>query len=501
MASLLAELTQSGSVKSDGEPNATGTVYAYLPNTVSPATLYTDSDLTAIATQPITLDNGGRIPRTDYPDGLWVTQPVRLLVQDSSGATVSDGTYIPADAGNTAIENEGFTSSTLDGAMTAALESFGGRDFKYKESGGADERLLQDKFREIWISVKDFGAVGDGIAIDTSAIQEAMDRVKAIGGGVCYFPPGTYKIDGALTLTSATGVILRGSNKGSTAIESTSTAANMFTLTSCASCGIEDLDLFYDATSSGASIALTTANGINVTRVNVASGTIGCDVTGQNVIITDCLLRGSGAGGIGLRSECVAMSVRGGTFLAGSTAIQFKAGAARTVVDGVDFGTSATPIGIEFASGLTGTKFIIANCPALGGLPTPISIGISTLPVYRQWGNGIDASATSGATGAAQTPVLYTGNEVNLTAASGGAGVVTVNAPAILPGTSTSDVNLFWDFIFKNAATGAVTWTLNAVYVVAAAIPTTDAHTIAVRFRWDRTTSKLREVSRADTVT
>jgi hypothetical protein len=76
-----------------------------------------------------------------------------------------------------------------------------------------------------------------------------------------------------------------------------------------------------------------------------------------------------------------------------------------------------------------------------------------------------------------------------------------VNAPAILPGTLSDDTNLYWDFVFKNAAGGAVTWTLNAVYVVNAAIPTTDAHTISVRFRWDRTTSKLRECSRSDTVT
>lgn len=43
-----------------------------------------------------------------------------------------------------------------------------------------------------FINVKAFGAVGDGVADDTSALQSAMDGVAA--GGTVYFPAGTYKI-------------------------------------------------------------------------------------------------------------------------------------------------------------------------------------------------------------------------------------------------------------------------------------------------------------------
>jgi hypothetical protein len=42
------------------------------------------------------------------------------------------------------------------------------------------------------VSVKDFGAVGDGVANDTTAIQAAIDAVNAAGGGVVNFPAGTY---------------------------------------------------------------------------------------------------------------------------------------------------------------------------------------------------------------------------------------------------------------------------------------------------------------------
>lgn len=43
-------------------------------------------------------------------------------------------------------------------------------------------------------NVKDFGAFGNGVDNDTTAIQAAIDAVGANGGGVLWFPPGTYMI-------------------------------------------------------------------------------------------------------------------------------------------------------------------------------------------------------------------------------------------------------------------------------------------------------------------
>lgn len=44
------------------------------------------------------------------------------------------------------------------------------------------------------VSVKDFGAVGDGVANDTAAIQAALDAVAARGGGTVLVPAGTYVV-------------------------------------------------------------------------------------------------------------------------------------------------------------------------------------------------------------------------------------------------------------------------------------------------------------------
>lgn len=59
------------------------------------------------------------------------------------------------------------------------------------------------------VSVKDFGAVGDGSTDDTVAIQAAIDSVEAQGGGTVHFPEGTYIVSDTLTIDN-NGVFLLG---------------------------------------------------------------------------------------------------------------------------------------------------------------------------------------------------------------------------------------------------------------------------------------------------
>ena len=43
-----------------------------------------------------------------------------------------------------------------------------------------------------WLDVRNFGARGDGVKIDTPAVNRAIEAAAKAGGGTVYFPAGTY---------------------------------------------------------------------------------------------------------------------------------------------------------------------------------------------------------------------------------------------------------------------------------------------------------------------
>jgi hypothetical protein len=93
-------------------------------------------------------------------------------------------------------------------------DAIGAEAVSYIPAGtGAVATSVRSKLRES-VSVKDFGAVGDGVTDDTAAIQAAIDKV-ALTGGVTYFPAGTYAVSG-ITLKSK--VLIVGESTSSTEI-------------------------------------------------------------------------------------------------------------------------------------------------------------------------------------------------------------------------------------------------------------------------------------------
>lgn len=99
-----------------------------------------------------------------------------------------------------------------------------------------------------------FGAVGDGVADDTEAFQDAIDSLT--GGGVVRVPAGTYKLTDAVTL--ADNVIIRGAGKAVTIIQQSSTTAHAFVGTNTQFSGLEDL--MVDGPGSGS------GRGVNIDR-------------------------------------------------------------------------------------------------------------------------------------------------------------------------------------------------------------------------------------------
>jgi hypothetical protein len=119
---------------------------------------------------------------------------------DADTVTFTNGLHVGAEVK--------FTTSQLNSSsgQTAAQTAFtgfkgqigtvqdlagnDGSDWIGFEAAGANvvARSAQEKLRD-WVSVKDFGAVGDGIADDTFAIQQAIATANSV-----LFPVGTYRI-------------------------------------------------------------------------------------------------------------------------------------------------------------------------------------------------------------------------------------------------------------------------------------------------------------------
>lgn len=85
-------------------------------------------------------------------------------------------------------------------------------------------------------NVRDYGAVGDGVADDTAALNSAINAFDAAGAGVLYFPAGVYLTTGALAPISAAGIVRGEGTKldvyESTVVQSSSPTNSLFTVTS-----------------------------------------------------------------------------------------------------------------------------------------------------------------------------------------------------------------------------------------------------------------------------
>ena len=143
------------------------------------------------------------------------------VYQQKDTYSVSTTTLTFSEAPETGTGNiEVVTNSTSAiGATTSDLVTFS------PTGTGSTNRTTQAKLRDV-VSVKDFGATGDGSTDDTTAIQAAIDALTSDSGGMLYFPAGTYKTTDVLTIETAgytDSVHFVGSGKVSSIIKQTTT--------------------------------------------------------------------------------------------------------------------------------------------------------------------------------------------------------------------------------------------------------------------------------------
>lgn len=186
----------------DGQPLEAGFVYIGVTNSdpqANPISVYWDVELTQLVVQPVRTISG-------YPSNAGA--PARLYTNSNYSIRVTNknGSIVYSAAEATERLSADLISYQLVGAVTTTVQA---------------------KLRET-VSVKDFGAVGDGVADDTAAIQAAIDYASKLATST-QFPTdvrgvevrlgeGVFNISDTLRITTS-GVCLIGQSQHSTIIK------------------------------------------------------------------------------------------------------------------------------------------------------------------------------------------------------------------------------------------------------------------------------------------
>lgn len=505
MAALFESLAVTGHRLTNGAANASGRCWVYKPGTTSPAVIYADQDETPLS-NPVTLSAGGKAT-------IYFAGQVDAFFENSLGQPIET---IPLSerAERVEVKQAGFTGLLASGSqgnggvtdlktvLASIYASVGGLDGKYLEYTGATGRTLQSVIRGIQVSVKDYGAAGNGVADDTIPIQNAINEAGRLGGGVVYFDPGTYLISSALSVT-VNGISLQGAGASISIIKLTNAVATAVSYNGVTGAFITRLGVSHTASSTGSGMQFNSCSDIAVERVSINAYRFGINLTGTTgffsltrsgitSVLANAADRGIRIACSGSRVSIVDNYVSVG-IVTSPYAIELSSSTNLVTIAGNNLvsATSAVRFDVAFTGGLV---WVTNNYTQPG-----ISSGAAVLSSYFANGNddgtgGLYSIAlTSGGTA---TPDWLRGNaRVRIEGTTTGVAYV-VAAPTTLPTENGTQITIE----FFNNAGGAVTgWTLNAVYHVAAAIPTANLAKTCVVFQWDATSSVLREVARGQT--
>lgn len=177
----------------NGTPLSGGLLYSYLAGTTTAAATFTSSTGLSAHSNPIVLDAAGRVP-----EEIWLTADTlyKFVLEDANSVLIGSWDNIPGISNANTLADDLANTSNI--ALGDALVGFK-QTYALGIVPGAVGRTLNNKLQDL-VSVKDFGAKGDGTTDDTASIQAAINLACTYGGNV-YLPSGVYKISAPLVFS------------------------------------------------------------------------------------------------------------------------------------------------------------------------------------------------------------------------------------------------------------------------------------------------------------
>jgi hypothetical protein len=182
------------------------------------------------ATGPTGVTGAPGLATNTGPTG--VTGPTGASVTGPTGAAsnVIGPTGATGRQGATGVTGAAYTGPTGSIGPTGPAGGGGGGG-TYQTPGSPAGSVVRTTISKLsdFISVKDFGAVGNGLTNDQPAIQDAINYAGSIGGGTVYMPAGVYRVDSSI-IWGHNGIYLRGDGQGATVLKSTMVGYDTITI-------------------------------------------------------------------------------------------------------------------------------------------------------------------------------------------------------------------------------------------------------------------------------